>query len=238
MRLVRVASRPFGPVPFEFVDRMTRLLRVAIFVCAAIAVSVATARANSIGPTCGTCQGSIYTLDNLGLVTDLYAADGSVDTWRIALTIDTSGYTGTGVRIDEVAVKVSSAVNAATLVDAPGGVSLWQLVPGGLNANGCSGSGSGFECSDWIVGSLGGAVIPGPLLRWVFDVDVSSPLFSGANQASIKARYVDTNNVKVGALVSENITLGTPVPVPEPATLGLLALGLSVVAAGRRRARV
>jgi hypothetical protein len=233
---VRVASRPFGPVPFEFVDRMTRLLRVAIFVCAAIAVSAATARANSIGPTCGTCQGSIYTLTNLGLMTDLYGADGTADTWRIMLTIDTSGYTGTSVRIDEVAVKVSSAVNAATLVNAPGGVSLWQLVPGGLNADGCSGSGSGFECSDWIVGSLGGAVIPGPLLKWVFDVDVSSPLFSGANQASIKARYVDTNNVKVGALVSENITLGTP--VPEPATLGLLALGLSLVAVRRNRARV
>jgi hypothetical protein len=215
---------------------MNRLLRVALFACVALGLSSTVARANSIGPTCGTCQGSIYTLENLGLVTDLYTADGSADTWRIALTIDTSDYTGTGIRIDEVAVKVSSSVNSATLVSAPGGVALWQLVTGGLNANGCSGSGSGFECSDWIVGSLGGAVIPGPLLTWVFDVDVSSPLLTATNQASIKARYVDANNVKVGALVSENITLGTP--VPEPATFGLLALGFSVVAARRRRARV
>jgi hypothetical protein len=214
---------------------MTRLLRVALFACAAISLTSTVARADSIGPTCGTCQGSIYTLDNLGLVTDLFTGDGSFDTWRIALTIDTSQYTGGGVRIDEVAIKVSSSVNSANLVSAPGGVALWQLVPGGLNANGCSGSGSGFECSDWIVGSLGGAVIPGPVLTWVFDVDVSSPLLTAANAASIKARYVDSNNVKVGALVSENITLGTP--VPEPATFGLLALGFSVVAA-RRRTRV
>ena len=215
---------------------MSKLIRFALLGCAAVVLSAATARADSIGPTCATCQGSIYTLDNLGLVADLYPADNLFDTYRIMLTIDTSGYTGGGVRIDEVAVKVSSAVSAAKLVDAPGGAALWQLVPGGLNANGCSGSGSGFECSDWIVGSLGGAVIPGPLLRWVFDVDISGGLLAGTNQASIKARYVDTNNVKVGALVSEAITLGPPTTqVPEPATAALLGLGLAFAVAGRRR---
>jgi hypothetical protein len=176
----------------------------------------------------------VYTLELLGpSPVDLYTADNSFDTWRIALTIDTTDYTGTGVRIDEVAVKVSSTVNTAKLVDAPGGVGLWQLVPGGLNANGCSGSGSGFECSDWIVGSLGGAVIPGPLLTWVFDIDVSSPLLTGLNEASIKARYVNDANVKVGALVSENITLTT---VPEPGTLTLLGLGAVAMVARRRYA--
>jgi hypothetical protein len=179
----------------------------------------------------------VYTLELLGpSPVDLYTGDNSFDTWRIALTIDTSDYTGTGVRIDEVAVKVSSTANTAKLVDAPGGVGLWQLVPGGLNANGCSGSGSGFECSDWIVGSLGGAVIPGPLLTWVFDVDVSSPLLTGLNEASIKARYVNDANVKVGALVSENITLTPPVSVPEPGTLTLLGLGAVAMVARRRYA--
>jgi hypothetical protein len=215
---------------------MSKMIRFALLSCAVVVLSAATARADSIGPTCATCQGSIYTLDNLGLVTDLYPSDNSFDTYRIMLTIDTSGYTGGGVRIDEVAVKVSSAVSAAKLIDAPGGASVWQLVPGGLNASGCSGSGSGFECSDWIVGSADGAIIPGPLLRWVFDVDVSGGLLAGTNQASIKARYVDSNNVKVGALVSEDIALGPPTTtVPEPATLALLGMGVALAFAGRRR---
>jgi hypothetical protein len=211
---------------------MLKLFKVAFFALGMVALSATSARAGSIGPTCGSCQGSVYTLELLGLApVDLYTGDNSFDTWRVALTIDTSGYTGTGVRIDEVAVKVSSSATTAKLVDAPGGVGLWQLVPGGLNANGCSGSGSGFECSDWIVGSLGGAVIPGPLLTWVFDIDISSPLFTQANEASIKARYVNDANVKVGALVSENITLTN---VPEPSTLTLLGLGFAAVVARRR----
>lgn len=202
-----------------------------------MALGTTAARANSIGPTCATCQGSIYTLENLGLVTDLYTADGTADTWRIALTIDTSGYTGTGVRIDEVAVKVSSSADAAKTVEAPGGAAYWQLVPGGLSANGCSGRGSGFECSGWLTGSAGGALIPGPLLRWVFDVDVASALLMGTNEASIRARYVSPGGAKVGALVSENITLGPPVSVPEPSTLGMLAIGLAMTSALRYRRR-
>ena len=85
---------------------MTKIMRFALLSCTALVISAASARADSIGPTCTTCQGSIYTLDNLGLVTDLYKTDNTFDTYRIMLTIDTSGYTGTGVRIDEVALKI------------------------------------------------------------------------------------------------------------------------------------
>ena len=150
---------------------------------------------------------------------DLDTTDGLADTWRIALSIDTTNYTGSGVRIDEVAVKVSSAVDKVTLLQAPGGLGVWsQPVAGGLNANGCSGSGSGFECADWKVGSPTGAFIPGPVMTWVFDIDVSGGLFTAANLSSIKARYVSARDGKVGALVSENVTLGDPImPVPEPA---------------------
>lgn len=186
---------------------------------------VANTNASTIGPDCTTCQGSTYTLTNLGLApTDLNTADGSFDTWRIALTIDTSGYTGSGVEIDQVAIKVSSSVDAASLVSAPG---VWyQPVYGGLNSNGCSGSGSGFECTN-------GVGILAPLMTWVFDVDIASPLFTGIDQASIKVRYVDEDKYKAGALVSEDISLSE---VPEPATLSLLALGGGAVFLRRRRA--
>jgi hypothetical protein len=196
---------------------------------------VGTARANPIGPNCGSCQGSIYTLTNLGLVTDLNTGDGLADTYRIMLTIDTTGYTGTGVRIDEVAVKISSGLDGATLVSAPGGTSNWNLVTGGVNANGCSGSGSGFDCA-MFTGSTGGAVVPGTLLTWVFDLDINGALLTGPLAASIKARYVDAFGNKVGALMSENITL---TQVPEPSALLLLSSAVPAIgfAVRRRRSR-
>jgi hypothetical protein len=212
-------------------DQMIKLLRCAFLVYTALAMYPSDARAESIGPDCGTCQGSIYTLDILGLApTDLYK-DGSFDTYRVALTIDTSGYTGTGSYIDEVAVKISSSVNKANIVEAPEGASTWNLLPGGLNADGCTGSGSGFECAEWI-GSGSSYIIPGPVLKWVFDIDISSPLFSFTSTnydllPSIKARYVDDSGNKVGALVSEK--------VPEPATLALLTVGMTFGTIRRRR---
>ena len=215
---------------------MKRLLFVMTFGVLVFAASVAPAHAGTIGPTCGSCQGGVYSLTNLGQVTDINS-DGFMDTWRIVLSIDTDLYTGGGVRIDEVAVKVSSSADKANLVDAPGGIAVWQVKPGGLNANGCSGSGSGFECGDWIVGSPTGAFLPTTnLLTWTFDIDISSPLLTGDNQASIKVRYVDANNVKVGDLVSENITLGTR--VPEPGTLTLMGLALAGAAVRRRKAKL
>jgi hypothetical protein len=213
---------------------MIRFTKIAFFVVAIAAVTASTASADTIGPSCGTCQGSTYTLTNLGLASlDLDPADGSFDTYRIALTINTSGYTGGGTDIDEVAIKVASSVDKAVLESAPGAVSDWTLQAGGLNANGCTGSGSGFECSDWIVGSPTGAVVNGSLLTWIFDVDVASPLLTGDDAASIKARYVDGSGNKVGALVSEGITL---TPVPEPGTLSLLGIGFGAVILRKRRA--
>ncbi|HEU4939674.1 MAG TPA: PEP-CTERM sorting domain-containing protein [Vicinamibacterales bacterium] len=186
------------------------------------------AKAESIGPDCNTCQGSIYSLD-------FTKVDGTFDTYLATLTIDTSGYTGDGVRIDEVAVKISSGVDDAELTTAPGGVQYWKLVSGGVSAGGCSGSGSGFECSDWKLSSPGGAFIPsnGPLV-WQFTINISGPVFDFASTnpdllPSIKVRYVDENGNKVGDLVSEK--------VPEPTTLTLLGVGMSLAAIRRRRAQ-
>jgi len=217
---------------------MIKAVRAVVLVCAGLVVCAGDARADSmtIGPTCATCQGSTYTLDILGLAPlDLYAGDGTNDTYRVALTINTDDYSGIGVRIDEVALKIAASVDKTSLVSGPGDVSYWALVPGGLNAGGCSGKGSGFECTDWIVGSAGGAVLANASsFTWVFDIDISSPLFGFTSTnpdslPSIKARYVDDAGNKVGALVSET--------VPEPGTLALLGVGASLAAIRRRRAQ-
>lgn len=187
--------------------------------------------ADPIGPDCGTCQGSIYTLsyleDPVGTFTLPDTTVGNI--WQITLSIDTSGYTGGGSYIDTVAIKASNSVeiDESELVSAPGGVANWTLEFGGLNADGCSGAGSGFACS------MDGQTAPVPSLgiySWVFNYATVDPLFTDPMAASIKARYVDANGDKIGDLVSEPITLqppsGGPPVIPEPGTMLLLGTGL------------
>ena len=189
-------------------------------------------RATPIGPSCGTCQGSIY---ELSYDPTPVATTATTETWRVSYTIDTSGYSGTGVYINTVALKVSSSFVDANLVTAPGGVSLWNEMRGGLNAAGCSGSGSGFDCVAFHANLSLAPSVPGGTYTWEFDIEVATGgLFTGADQASVKARYVSSTGLKVGALVSENITLS----VPEPATALLLtAQAAFVPIAWRRRMR-
>jgi hypothetical protein len=182
--------------------------------------------ATPIGPSCGTCQGSIYELSYSG---SPIATTAGSETFQITYTIDTSGYTGTGARLDTVALKVASSFIDATLVTAPGGVANWVEMTGGLNAAGCSGSGSGYDCVR-VAALVNAPVVPGVTYTWVFDIEVpTGSLFIDTNEASVKARYVSNNGIKKGALVSEGITLTN---LPEP-RLGLLLL-LSSLALWRR----
>ena len=52
--------------------------------------------ADPIGPDCWSCQGSIYTLLNLG---QIGAPGGTTDEYRIDLRINTAGYDGGGTLI-------------------------------------------------------------------------------------------------------------------------------------------
>jgi len=216
-----------------------RLAQLAVVSCASVAASLFLASASDatpIGPTCGTCQGSIYELSYGG---GPIATTATSETFRITFTIDTSGYDGTGLFLDTVAVKVSSSFLDVVLVSAPNGVASWAEMSGGLSQAGCTGSGGGYECVR--IGALVNApVVPGLTYTWVFDVEVpTGTLFVGTDEASVKARYVGTNGVKRGALVSENITLTAtayPPNVPEP-RLGLLLLAALPLLALWRRAR-
>jgi len=219
-----------------------------VLAIAGLLIVPALSAADPIGPTVAdgcvndSCNGGIYTLSYDG--TALPDADPLHETFRITYTIDTSGVTGvvpTAVAIDAAAIKVSASVFAASLFSAPGGVGNWNLVSGGISAGGCSGSGAGFECADWVAAGVGAAI--GGTLQWVFDMTVDNgTLFTGPGLASIKARYVDSGGNKIGALVSEPITLqvssssssssgGTSGNVPAPSSSNLALLGMSLLGA-------
>jgi len=196
-----------------------------LFATAAIALVAAgrTATADPIGPSCGTCQGSIYEL----LYDPTPVGTTATSTiYEITLRIDTTGYTGTGVRIDDVAFKVSPNLNGQTLLDAPGGFGNWTALFGGINASGCQGnSSSGFGCATSDSTSVATLPFAG-VYEWVFNalVPLGESLKTDPFDASIKARYVNASGTKVGDLVSEGITLQV---VPEPGTALLLAVGIA-----------
>jgi PEP-CTERM motif len=212
---------------------MTRWAKWFGMAVAAVLLGGAQAGATPIGPSCGTCQGSIYEISYSGIA---ISTAGPTDTWQITYRINTTGYNVVGgTHLDSVALKVSAELVSATLVSAPGGIALWNETLGGLNANGCSGSGSGLDCVKATAVGTSPAV-PGGVYTWVFNLEIADGgLFTGTDQASVKARYVNDAGRKVGDLVSESITLTTLTLVPEPSTALLVLLGASLLGARRPR---
>ncbi len=176
---------------------------------------------------CGTCQGSTYLLQYNPNNTTTSGADTVYD---VFLTIDTSGYTGGGSFLNAVAIKIASSVDVppSTLVAAPGGAANWAVQFGGINAGGCDGAGNGFICAQ------DGQTAPVPnatAYTWEFHYATTAAIDTSSLGSAIKAQYVDASGNKVGALVSEGITLQscptcggtTQGGVPEPTSILLLA---------------
>jgi hypothetical protein len=184
------------------------------------------AKADPIGPDCGSCFGGIYTLE---------FATVTPTEWLIRLLVNISNPVGLLPTdfIQGVAIKPASAILASSSLVSTTAPGTWAFQTGGLNANGCSGSGSGFACAQ----SGDGLATVGTTYQWIFDIKVANAtdwiLTPGG--ASIKVNYDP-----LGHLVSEDITLqhnqdccGHDVPEPQP--LVLIGLGLFVLAAIRRR---
>jgi hypothetical protein len=203
-------------------------MKSLLFVLALVGIA-SICNASVIGPNCGTCQGNTYDLSY-----SIVSSIGGTTTLDVFLTMDTTGYTGTGLYVNAVAPKVSTTVNSATLLSAPTSYpsgSTWTTIVGTLSANACSDTGATFVCSQ----STGlGAPISDQILTWEWQINVNDgTLLTDPGAASLKELTVDANGVKSGDLLSEAIT-ASPRATPEPATLtmlssGLLLLGISSI---------
>jgi hypothetical protein len=177
-----------------------------------------------LGSSCGTCAGTAYTLTYSGLP---ISSTNTTQTFQITLDVNDSSYSGGGSFLNAVAIKVAAPPDlvSATLFSAPPGFSL--IAGKGLNANGCAGGSGGFLCAQ---SSGSGVSVSGGPYDFVYDVTVDTgDLLTGIDAASVKARYVDTDDTKVGVLTSESITLQADAPEPSSALLlgaGLLGLSL------------
>lgn len=160
------------------------------------------------------------------------------NTWTLYIDID--GYSGGGTTLSNVGIKVSESVASASLLSTNTSFATGALldVSNGLNAGGCSGSGSGFLCVSGTQ-ALSGKNDGTNAADFWFSFLVNTPSGVSVDASSdgvggiVKARYMDVYGSKAGSLVSETIAA----PIPEPSTYALMLAGLAAVGfmAGRRR---
>jgi hypothetical protein len=218
-----------------------RALKLGFAVLLGLYLSVGLSYGDTIGPTCtnNSCQGGFYQMTWTG------STDGTANTYDITLSIDTTNLNPNGGNpfwIESVAINLGVTDSGGSLDAVPatgGSVTDWTVSPNTQVNNsggslGCSGGGNPWLCaqaSSTLNGGKGASIdiINYPILQWTFDFVTTGTPTNGA----IKVGFVGADGKKVGAIVSEEITLQVCGPgeicngggrgsVPEPASMVLL----------------
>jgi len=203
---------------------MRMFLRTVLFASLLTLLCGASLTAGTIGPTCGSCFGGIYSLNVTALnAVGSYHVVYRIDTRNMNLTPD---YTYVG----SIAVKLASdstyvlANSAVTVNGTPLGTYAYSLNTNDTS-RGCTGGGSGWTCLAYVSGAqmaVGHLGVGGGIYTWSFDVGGVSGML---NTASISANF----DPPTGKLMSEQVAVGAAEGVPAELPIVLSGIGAFLV---------
>ena len=193
--------------------------------CATAAVFLSASVANAATVYQTTFQGATFTVtqnSSTNVTFNIAGANALTGNWAGAQYLGAFSFKGLGA-------------TALTATLAGGGTT--NSEPGGLNAGGCNGSGSGFVCFDFTPN------IAANTSNLTFDLNATSGAFNFA-QTGPHLKILWTNNAttdqKVGDLFSQDIPFSHETfnsAVPEPATWAMMITGFGLAGAAIRRRR-